>query len=92
LHCETNYAGLVMYRERHACDCPTKGRAVSARRIDDAVGELLADLPRLCHEATPTERRSLLGPLVEHVSVDVGTKRLVGVTQTGLAAMLTKVA
>lgn len=44
LHCETNASGRVYYRERHACDCPTNGRAVSATRIDAAVGEWLSAL------------------------------------------------
>lgn len=43
LHCETNSGGLVLYRERHACDCPTaRGKAVVAHRIDATVGAVIA--------------------------------------------------
>lgn len=170
LHCETNHAGHVMYRERHACDCPTNGKAVSARRIDAAVGEhfaafrlpgdwreqivalatategedvaalqaqrrrlarayadgafdepeyearlaevdgrlaaaepvagpdleavgvLLDDLPALWTAATPAERRELLGPLVERVTVDVGEKGLVEVIPSSTASALVRAA
>ncbi len=43
VHAETNAGGLVLYRERHACDCDTsRGSSVVAHRIDDAIGELFS--------------------------------------------------
>ena len=44
----------------------------------EEVAALLGDLPSLWEEATPDERRRLVGPIVERVFVDVEAKRISG--------------
>ena len=45
----------------------------------DEIAALLADLPSLWAEATPDERRRLIGPFIERVYIDVESKRISGI-------------
>ena len=47
--------------------------------IEEAA-ELLDDFDALWKEATPEERRKLVGPLIERVYIDLTDKRICGIT------------
>jgi hypothetical protein len=54
----------------------------------EAVAELVADTRKLWSKATPAERRQLLAPLVDRVTVRLQAKRLVAVEPSPLFRQL----